>query len=103
MKKPILYKELGAGQGIAVSREGPYEGKLSYPLVEVPSLKASLSSRPGRELFFIIPHGGPSGKKNLQRGAGGKDALVSSGDFLYNSRQAVPAGGDRGERKEPRP
>lgn len=48
MKKPILYKELGAGQGIAVSREGPYEGKLSYPLVEVPSLKASLSSRPGR-------------------------------------------------------
>lgn len=48
MKKPILYKELGAGQGIAASREGPYEGKLSYPLVEAPSLKASLSSRPGR-------------------------------------------------------
>ena len=48
MKKPILYKELGAGAGIEVSREGPYEGPLSYPIVEIPSLKASLSSKRAR-------------------------------------------------------
>lgn len=44
----IFYKDLGSGQGIEVSREGPYEGKLRYPLVEVPSLNCRLASRPSR-------------------------------------------------------
>ena len=44
----ITFKELYGGQGLELSRTGPYEGKFSYPIVEVPSLDVRFSSHPGK-------------------------------------------------------
>ena len=44
----ITYKELYGGQGLEISRTVPYEGKFSYPIVEVPSLDVRFSSHPGK-------------------------------------------------------
>ncbi len=46
--KKILYKEISAGPGLLLEREGPYEGPLEYPVVAVRELKARLSTRSGK-------------------------------------------------------